>query len=325
MVNAIINKDNDITITHLRVSSEVFQSIINHMPTKKWGWERELELIAFLFWLASGASYRIVAAVLNIPKPTIFRLVSKLLDFTVSKIFPAVIRLPHPDEFYAIGNKFCQRAGTRVFKDAIGAIDGTHVMIKCPIALHDQYINRKCRYTIQCQAICDSSFKFINVFVGYPGSVHDTRVLYNSTIYQQGIFPPQGYYLLGDSGYPCRTTPISIITPFKETRTLTSQQKNFNHKHSKARITIECAFGQMKTRWRSIFDKTLDLKIEKIVKVIAACCAFHNICVEMKDLMLTNEENNSSDDDHTGISNDQEEGVRFRNMLLHAMENENSI
>lgn len=32
------------------------------------------------------------------------------------------------------------------------------------------------------QAVCDEDKKFINIMVGYPGSVHDSRVLQNSNL-----------------------------------------------------------------------------------------------------------------------------------------------
>ena len=96
------------------------------------------------------------------------------------------------------------QSGEFGYVQAVGAIDGSHVRIKCPPALHDQYINRKLDYSIQCQGVCDSNHKFLDICVGYPGSVHDTRVMYNSPLYYRRLYPPPGYYLLGDGGYPCR-------------------------------------------------------------------------------------------------------------------------
>lgn len=48
---------------------------------------------------------------------------------------------------------------------------------------------------------------------------------------------------------------------------------------------MECAFGILKIRWRSIFDKALELKIENSIKTIFAACVLHNICVESGDLV----------------------------------------
>lgn len=166
----------------------------------------------------------------------------------------------------------------------MGAIDGCHIKVKCPPNQKDQYINRKMDYSIQMQAVCDPNYKIISMCVGYPGSVHDQRVLINSSLYRNATFPPDGYFLLGDAGYKCMMHPIAILTPYKGS-VLTERETRFNHAHSKARITIEQTFGMLKTRWRAIFFKTLELEIKRCVQVVCACCVMHNICVSADDLV----------------------------------------
>lgn len=272
---------------NLRVSVQVFRRIITLMPEKRSGWDREVELSVFLYWLAAGTSYRVAGVSFDIPRATVKRICTKMLSFFLDVVMLQVIKYPTGNELIEIGRRFCNRANTGIFERVAGAIDGSHIRIKCPPALHDQYINRKLNYSIQCQAVCDSNHKFIDICAGYPGSVHDTRVMYNSPLYYRRLYPPAGYFLLGDSGYPCSIHPIAIITPFKETdrQPLTRQQKKFNNLHSKARNVVECAFGQMKTRWKSIFNKDLELRIDNCVRVIVACCILHNICIDENDIM----------------------------------------
>lgn len=66
-----------------------------------------------------------------------------------------------------------------------GCIDGTHIRIDPPKRSKDDYINRKGIISICLQAICNENKKFINMFVGYPGSSHDSWVFQNSTIYDK--------------------------------------------------------------------------------------------------------------------------------------------
>ena len=44
---------------------------------------------------------------------------------------------------------------------------------------------------------------FTHVLAGWPGSVHDSRVMRNSDLWQTAAHKlPGGTYLLGDGGYP---------------------------------------------------------------------------------------------------------------------------
>lgn len=99
----------------------------------------------------------------------------------LNMIAPEVITWPRGDKLIEIKNSFEGMAG---ISNIIGAIDGTFILIKAPYEDPEVYITRKCNYAITLQAICDSSLKFIDVFVGYPGSVSDTRIFRNSDIYR---------------------------------------------------------------------------------------------------------------------------------------------
>ncbi|KAK4882702.1 hypothetical protein RN001_006021 [Aquatica leii] len=47
--------------------------------------------------------------------------------------------------------------------------------------------NKKCMYAFTLQDICDSSLKLIDTFTGFPKSVSDTRIFFNSDIYKSII------------------------------------------------------------------------------------------------------------------------------------------
>ncbi|XP_066593191.1 uncharacterized protein [Prorops nasuta] len=62
------------------------------------------------------------------------------------------------------------------FPGVVGSIDGSHIPISAPIDFPNSYVNRKGFYSMILQGICDHRMKFINVFAGYCGSVHDARL-----------------------------------------------------------------------------------------------------------------------------------------------------
>lgn len=149
---AIMNRDQMVIKKHLRVSDEAFQKLVELYPSKHHGYDPQMELGVTLFWLAAGTSYRVVGVSFNIPKSTVFNVVKRTLD-VILNLMGKIIVLPNEEELEGIGLKFTNRAGSDVFRKAVGAIDGTHIKIKCPTNRHDEYLNRKINYSIQLQGI----------------------------------------------------------------------------------------------------------------------------------------------------------------------------
>lgn len=67
----------------------------------------------------------------------------------------------------------------------VGAIDGCHIEINPPSRNHGDYCNCKQHYNFVLEAIVDGNLKFLYIPVGYSGSIHDSRVLRLSRIYDQ--------------------------------------------------------------------------------------------------------------------------------------------
>ncbi|KAI8130671.1 Protein ALP1-like, partial [Lucilia cuprina] len=117
----------------------------------------------------------------------------------------------------------------------VRCIDGTHITIDPPLNLKNQYIDRKGNVSICMQGICNEKKKFISIFVGYPGSSHDSWIYQNSPIFNRINSYCGDYYLLGDSAYPCSK---HLVTPYRDNGHLTNIQKTFNIKLSSARVSM---------------------------------------------------------------------------------------
>ena len=129
----------------------------------------------------------------------------------------------------------------------------------------------------------DHEYKFLDVCVGWPGSVHDARKLGNSKSYakcESGSFLPNWpticnstvpLVMLGDPAYPLKTW---LMKPFSDTG-LTQRQRKFNYRLSRAYVVVECAFGRLKGRWRSLLKRN-DSKMTNIPTLVTACCVLHN-------------------------------------------------
>lgn len=186
----------------------------------------------------------------------------------------------------------------------VGAIDGTHVEIKAPLLNPADYFNRKQKYSIVTQAVTDSRMLFMDVSTGWPGSIHDARVLRLSGVFREiengtiltrpatvinrtNVRP----IILGDPAYPLRPW---LLTPFPA-GALTAAQQRFNYRLSKARVIIERAFGKLKSRWRCLL-KQLEESTNRVPQTIITCCILHNICIRMDD-QLDEDDDSDNDDD----------------------------
>ena len=105
-----------------------------------------------------------------------------------------------------------------------GAIDGSHIKIRAPRESAVDYFSRYQEHDVVVQAVVNGKKLFIDVAAGFPGSLHDARVLRNSSIYQKaenGDILSAGPthligtdeiqpYLVGDSAYPL--SPLAAKT-----------------------------------------------------------------------------------------------------------------
>ncbi|KAG0425533.1 hypothetical protein HPB47_027305 [Ixodes persulcatus] len=66
----------------------------------------------------------------------------------------------------------------------IGAIDGCHVEILRPTESPNSYYNWSKFHSIVLQGICDDQNRFIDVYIGFPGSAHDARILKESPVFE---------------------------------------------------------------------------------------------------------------------------------------------
>ena len=168
-----------------------------------------------------------------------------------------------------------------------GSIDGSHIPVTPPALNHTVYFNRKGWYSVILQAVIDHQYLFRDVYIGWPGSVHDARVFANSSLFKKAenglILKGESMavgrcnvpvFVIGDSAYPLISW---LMKPFPDNDRMTDEQKVFNYRLSRARIVVENAFGRLKARWRRL-QKKIDMHIDNVPNVVAAFCVLHNIC-----------------------------------------------
>lgn len=86
------------------------------------------------------------------------------------------------------------------FFSVVGSIDGSHIRLDKPFEDPVAYINKKHYFSVHMQGVVNEDGKFLDVLIGYPGSVHDARVFANSSFVEdlpalcQGINASQLLY-----------------------------------------------------------------------------------------------------------------------------------
>ena len=136
----------------------------------------------------------------------------------------------------------------RFFPNCIGAIDGIHIPIKITEEKPHKrsYFCWKQYYSINLQAVATYDMRFIDVFAGWPGISHDSRVFANNPLFRtlpDRLRTAPGrlidtYHIVADSGFPLKQ---QVLTPFKNTELnpLNDVQKKFNtHLASKRNVRI---------------------------------------------------------------------------------------
>ena len=199
----------------------------------------------------------------------------------------------------------------RGFPGVLGAIDGCHIPISAPRFCPENYVNRKGWHSVNLQAVCSHDLKFIDCYTGWPGSVHDARVLRNSPVFMDAtddpnLLFPGDRHILGDSAYPLADW---LLTPYRDNGHLTQAERNYNFVHSSTRMVIERAFGLLKARFRRLHFLEMD-SLDDIAKVIIVACTLHNVCLMRGDDFF--EEYNDEEE----VNNFQDIGGRNTNATL---------
>ena len=173
------------------------------------------------------------------------------------------------------------------FPQCFGTIDGSHIPILTPKEDPLDYYNRKGHHSIVLQALVDHECKFMNIFVGWPGSCHDARILANSTVFAKGkagdLVPDRKQriagvdvpiVILGDPAYPLLPW---LMKPYTATGALTREQRRFNYQLSRTLVVVECAFDRLKGHWRSLMKRN-GTDVSFMPTLVSACCILHNLC-----------------------------------------------
>jgi len=160
------------------------------------------------------------------------------------------------------------------FPNCIGSIDGKHIRVKCPKTLAVCIIIIiKNFFSIVLFAIVDANYRFMLIDIGaYAGKDSYSGVLHNSKIYHRidkgtlkvpnaKLLPNTTnmapFVFIGDEAFPLRE---HLLRPFPKKQLSDENKSYYNYRLSRARMTVECAFGIAASKFR-ILQKSKMLTI----------------------------------------------------------------
>ncbi|XP_055857850.1 putative nuclease HARBI1 [Episyrphus balteatus] len=269
------------------------------------------QILLTLHWLGSGCQYHGVGSMHGVSKSSICRCVNRVCTYISQQLLGEEV--VWPQNANAVAEGFFAIAG---MPRIAGAIDGTLIPIEAPSVNEESFVDRKGLHSINVMLVAGADYRFYAINSNFPGSVHDSRVLQCSHMYnkwQNELWRPfPGAIVIGDSAYPLKKW---LFTPNIPASIGEGRAANiFLAKLKKTRQVVECSLGQLKEIFPCLNGLRLKTPISCAI-VINACVTLYNIRKRMSpeiNSVFQNDDNDVEDleihEDHN--ANDAVEDLR---------------
>ena len=245
----------------------------------------EKRIACALYALGSSSELRTISNLFGIAVNTTGLILHQFCSTIIDLFLHKLIKFPSTDaEICHTMNGFLTKFG---YPLCLGSLDGTHIQIKPPPGAEPDCYNYKKFHSVIMLATVNSDLIFTYINVGAPGRCNDSSVYSRSTLYdviQNSIH--RNYYLIesnvtiyahfiADSAFALHST---LMKPYCEKSNMSRKECMFNYRLSRARSTVERAFGMMKNRFRCIHRK-MEYELDNSLRIIKAIAILHNLCI----------------------------------------------
>lgn len=174
------------------------------------------------------------------------------------------------------------------FYNCLGAIDGKHITLRKPLLSGSSFFNYKLHCSVVLLATVDAHYRFTSIDAGSMGRFSDANIFSNSVLGRKltggtlnipadkslpGKQNTTPYVFVGDEAFPLLK---HLMRPYPKCRvTANDRNKVFNYRLSRARQTVECAFGILSSRFR-VFKRPFECKLQSVDRIVSATCILHN-------------------------------------------------
>ncbi|XP_069603217.1 uncharacterized protein [Ranitomeya imitator] len=244
----------------------------------------EERLLVTLRFLATGETLRSLHFQFRIGVSTLSGIIAETCRALWDNLREEYLPVPTSAIWEANAQKFNQVCN---FPNCIGAVDGKHIRITKPAKSGSLFYNYKKYFSTVLMAIAGADCHFLAVDIGAFGRANDSRTFKESDMGQKlygNNFnfpqprplhhtegPAMPFVVVGDEAFQMSA---NLLKPYSS-RGLDHTKRVFNYRLSRARRTVECAFGILVSKWR-ILGSAINLKIETVDEVVKACVVLHN-------------------------------------------------
>eukprot|EP00064_Thunnus_orientalis_P001663 superscaffoldBa00000114_g1666 len=249
----------------------------DHGQERRHGWGATVETLLFLFWLASGALYRVVSRMFGMPRSTVYRMVHRITEEVVA-IRHKVIHLPKTVEaLEAVSRGFAGLARHRAFmKAAMLSVTIRAASLTPMWAGLGQSMTQECSATAHCTG------------------VHSTFLQGTSSLQRIPVppTPTPPHHFLHEASTGCES-PAFKWPSFQGT------------------LHYRACFWDDENQVPGHLPAALEVHHTFVPHVITACAVLHNICFGAGDIVALEDE---CEEDVEEDENGEEWGEWFRDM-----------
>ncbi|XP_051175596.1 uncharacterized protein LOC127290824 [Leptopilina boulardi] len=287
-----------------------------------------LRLALTLNFLANGDSTRTSQNFFRVGRSTVYNIIKEVCTVIFSELSPWYFRERTAPEWRIIAGGF---RGKWNLPNCVGALDGKEISIIAPPHSGSLFFNYKKFFSIKLLASCDAFYRFTWADVGDYGSQSDLSTWRNTNFYQALRnnlidLPPRcslprsaiqvPHFFVGDEIFTQRDE--YLMTPIPRRYILTDEQRHYNYRISRARQTIEVAFGLLTSMWQ-ILNQPLRFSLQTCMIIVMATICLHNFVLtrrlrRQEEMTFPepgvadseSDEENNYNDDHDDDDNEQE-------------------
>ena len=162
--------------------------------------------VAIALWrLGTNVEYRTISHLFGVGISTACCIVYEVCQEIVHCLLHTYIKIPKGRDGIAVVEGFASKWD---FPQCFGAVDGSLIPIIVPADSASDYFNCKKFPSIVLQSMVDHEYCFMNVYAGWPGSVHDARILANSALFAMA----EAGTLVPNTIWTMNGVPVPVIT-----------------------------------------------------------------------------------------------------------------